>query len=106
MAAAAPAPRKKIIQLDVLRLLAVLLVLGRHIEPIPEQTSALGRVLKGAGGVWLRCGWIGVDLFFVLSGFLVSGLLFREYADSCTPTASRSFPRAPRPRTVASVIEP
>jgi len=45
---------------------AILLVLGAHYEgnPIP---------------VWYRSGWIGVDLFFVLSGFLVAGLLFREY---------------------------
>jgi peptidoglycan/LPS O-acetylase OafA/YrhL len=50
--------------LDVLRAIAILLVLGRH-NTITE--------------LWTRVGWCGVDLFFVLSGFLISGLLFQEY---------------------------
>ncbi len=50
--------------LDVLRGVAILLVLGRHREMHP---------------VWYQVGWAGVDLFFVLSGFLVSSLLFAEY---------------------------
>jgi len=66
----------RIPQLDLLRLVAVLLVLGRHLIPCPELVSpGLAAVTRA----WHRGGWIGVDLFFVLSGFLVSGLLFREH---------------------------
>jgi peptidoglycan/LPS O-acetylase OafA/YrhL len=51
-------------RLDILRAVAVLLVLGRH---------STGPIF------WNKVGWVGVDLFFVLSGFLISGLLFVEY---------------------------
>lgn len=51
--------------LDFIRAIAVVLVIFRH-GPMENN--------------WLHhFGWLGVDLFFVLSGFLVSGLLFKEY---------------------------
>jgi len=53
--------------LDVLRCIAVLLVLGRHFTYYRA---------------WGKIGWIGVDLFFVLSGFLISGVLYEEYKTS------------------------
>jgi peptidoglycan/LPS O-acetylase OafA/YrhL len=52
--------------LDALRGVAVLLVMLNHQRFIP-----------GAG--WLTGGWLGVDLFFSLSGFLIGWLLLREY---------------------------
>ena len=63
--------------LDALRALAVLLVLGRHFPEMPPGWK--GAAVPGWMELWQRGGWIGVDLFFVLSGFLVSGLLFREH---------------------------
>ncbi len=57
--------------LDLLRFVAVFLVLGRHLHLPPDVSPILT--------TWKRGGWVGVDLFFVLSGFLVSSLLFKEY---------------------------
>ena len=51
-------------RLDILRGAAVLLVLLRH---------------SGWQAPIAKVGWVGVDLFFVLSGYLVSGLVFDEY---------------------------
>lgn len=59
-----PAALSRSRMIDALRGVAVLLVLCRH---------------HGATGVLHDMGWVGVDLFFVLSGYLVSGLLFDEY---------------------------
>lgn len=64
----------RLIQLDILRCLAIALVLGRHMTPL----AGSGLLAQGSR-LWQRGGWVGVDLFFVLSGFLVSGLLFYEY---------------------------
>jgi peptidoglycan/LPS O-acetylase OafA/YrhL len=70
------ASKRRLVGLDLLRLLAVVLVLGRHMPAIPESWPAGGQLLLRT---WRQGGWVGVDLFFVLSGFLVSGLLFTEY---------------------------
>ncbi|MGI8663123.1 MAG: acyltransferase family protein [Acidimicrobiales bacterium] len=54
--------------LDGLRALAVLLVMAEHLHAFAFPTSRL--LPKG--------GYIGVDLFFVLSGFLITSLLLEE----------------------------
>jgi peptidoglycan/LPS O-acetylase OafA/YrhL len=55
----------RIRQLDAVRGVAVLLVLVHNTEPDPS--AHLGLIAK--------YGWMGVDLFFVLSGFLITGIL-------------------------------
>jgi peptidoglycan/LPS O-acetylase OafA/YrhL len=57
--------------LDGLRGLAILMVLVFHYFRVPEGDQAHAWLGHLAG-----IGWLGVDLFFVLSGFLITGILF------------------------------
>lgn len=70
-----PTPKGRDAWLDIMRFGAILLVLGSHLRDLPAGMKPL---LSEIVCAWKRGGWVGVDLFFVLSGYLVSGLLFAE----------------------------
>jgi peptidoglycan/LPS O-acetylase OafA/YrhL len=63
--------------LDFLRSLAILWVMFFHMRFLPEP--ALARSLG-------RSGWMGVDLFFVLSGYLIGLQLLRPYSRGEAPS--------------------
>lgn len=64
--------------LDGVRAVAILLVLGRHaVRPFLDPQGELFEVLGWDVATPFLNGWLGVDLFFVLSGFLIAGSLMR-----------------------------
>ena len=60
-------------------------------------------VLFHAGVKWFAGGFVGVDVFFVLSGFLITGLLLDERGRSDTINLSRFYARRARRLLPASM---
>jgi peptidoglycan/LPS O-acetylase OafA/YrhL len=77
--------------LDVLRFVAVSLVIYSHVGAFDTtRISFIRPVWLWDALKTLREGaWVGVDIFFVLSGFLVSGLLFEELSKRRTVSVGR-----------------
>jgi peptidoglycan/LPS O-acetylase OafA/YrhL len=67
---------KREIELDVVRGVAILLAVGWHFN------KPTGTILDVALAPGYFVGWAGVDLFFVLSGFLVGRLVLTELAQT------------------------
>ncbi len=78
--------------LDALRAIAILLVLGRHFPDLRHGRPG-GELFFTLFAPWNQAGWVGVDLFFVLSGFLISGLLFTEWQRSGSIRIGRFYIR-------------
>lgn len=82
-------PGERLLQLDFLRGIAIIAVMGIHFFTVDTGSTL----------VWLveyplkHFGREGVTLFFTLSGFLVGGLLLREYAGTGTIDARRFIVR-------------
>ena len=69
-------PQGNVPALDALRSLAILLVFSTHFA---DEFKASQRVVKFP---FFYYGWSGVDLFFVLSGFLIGSQLWKELGKS------------------------
>lgn len=61
------------LSLDIIRGMAILLAMGDHINH--ADSGPLLNLLQAPAA---RIGWAGVDLFFVLSGFLIGGMIIKE----------------------------
>lgn len=75
--ASSPSPGYYVPQLDGLRYFAFLLVFLSHL-PLAESLLVEAPPLRALLVAFNRFGWVGVDLFLVLSAFLITNLLLLE----------------------------
>src|SRR5208282_681844 len=80
------AAARRIPELDGLRGLAIFLVILCHYISLSDTTRLPFILHRFAQG--MAVGWSGVDLFFVLSGFLIGGILLEA---RCSPQYFRTF---------------
>ena len=71
--------------IDGIRALSIILVLVYHtflVYDIANPNETVSSIMAHLGGAWTWAwnGDKGVDVFFVMSGFLISGILFKQYA--------------------------
>lgn len=72
--------QRHILALDGVRGIAILMVIACHLElvGVAVGTSPISQIVRKT--MWM--GWSGVDLFFVLSGFLITGILIDKKESS------------------------
>ena len=84
--------------LDGIRGLAILMVVSFHTFYINPKSGIFLRVMGGIN----EGGWMGVPIFFVLSGFLISYPFFRQKAKN----DSSWYPRGYARRRIGKIIPP
>lgn len=77
--------------LDVLRSIAILLVLFRHGERAITIEAGSGAPAWGPVHSLFMNGWVGVDLFLVLSGYLIGKSLIRTFGANSTISVQTYF---------------
>jgi len=78
--AVSPTDHSRVPELDGIRAIAIWMVLVAHIfEGWPAAEGTFQRI-PGFMMQAIRHGWLGVDLFFILSGFLITGILLDSRA--------------------------